>query len=146
MTRYKCAPIVSGLAMFLIHPLPIAGQTVVPKVVIATDDRTVVLDALKAEAEAVNLHFVKAGSSSALFTQDAGQMPLRGQMARVRLETTFHFEDAKPGTRLVVTEELIATLSAGFEDRRHPNPRDRVQAYQDLLDRTKERVEGSPAP
>jgi hypothetical protein len=61
-------------------------------------------------------------------------------MTPVTLEVTFHFDKAKPGAHVRPTEELVARLSSSAEERRRPNPRDRAQVYQQVLDRTKARL------
>jgi hypothetical protein len=120
---------------------PAGGQTERAKVTVTSEARDTILAALRIEAEAAGLTFVQADKNKALFTKDAGHMPVRGRMMPIILEVTFHFEKAKPGTRVIPTEELVARQGGAFEERRRPKPRDRAHAYQQLLDRTKARLE-----
>ena len=112
-----------------------------PRIVINSTSHDTILAALRAECEKDGLEFIKADKHRALFALNAGNMPVRNEMAPVRLETTFHFEDAGSATKIVITEELVATLKGGYQERRYPNGRERAKGYADLLSRTKARVE-----
>ena len=99
-----------------------------PSATIPTPFRDSLVATLRAEFEAEGFKFAKVDRRRALFTMDAGQMPVRGQYAPVTLETTVHIDSTPNGFTLTVSEELIATLGS-FQERRHPDPRDRAQAY-----------------
>jgi hypothetical protein len=98
------------------------------------------------EVENAGLKLVKQDKDKALYTMDAGQMPVRNQMAAVQLEVTFHLEDGKPGTKIVVTEELVASLTSGHQERRSPNPRDRWKTWVDIMEAARARVDSPAAP
>ena len=117
-----------------------------PRIIINSTSHDTILAALRAECEKDGLKFIKADKHRAIFALDAGNMPVRNEMAPVRLETSFHFEDAGSATKIVITEELVATLKGGYQERRYPNGRERAKGYADLLSRTKARVEyvGTP--
>ena len=117
-----------------------------PRLVIASESRDSILQALRIECDSLQLVFVSQNNKRALYKLDAGMMSVRQQMAPVTLEITFHLEDGKPGTRVVVSEELVASLSTGAQERRSPNPRDRAQTWEALLMRVKERVNHTTAP
>lgn len=145
MTAYRAPVSLIGglvaLGSLAVLPLSAAAQTDRAEVTLASEARDTILAALRVEAEAAGLTFAQADKSKVLFTKDAGNMPVRGRMTPVTLEVTFHFDKAKPGTRVTPTEELVARLSSSIEERRRPNPRDRPQVYQQVLDRTKARLE-----
>jgi hypothetical protein len=121
---------------------PAVAQIDRASVTLATEARDNIVAALRIEAEAVGLTFVRANKYLVLFTKDVGSMPVRGRMTPVTLEVTFFLDREKPGTRVQPTEELVARLKGGFEERRKPNPRERAELYQGVLDRMKERLEG----
>lgn len=78
-----------------------------PRLVIASESRDSILQALRIECDSLQLVFVSQNNKRALYQLDAGMMSVRQQMAPVTLEITFHLEDGKPGTRIVVSEELV---------------------------------------
>ncbi len=133
------------LVLALTAPPPVFAQER-PKVVIASEARDSILVALRTECDSVKLVFVSQNDKRALYKVDAGLMPLRQEMVPVTLEVTFHLEDAKPGTRVVVSEEMVASLRGGAQERRYPNPLDRAETWLALLLRVKERVEHTAAP
>ena len=140
--RHRGLPGVSLLLLFPLHlPCRPAAAQDRPSITIASTALDTITAALRAEFEQANFTFVKADKHRVLFQLDAGQMPVRGQMAQVRLETTVRFNTVTGGTKLLVTEELVATLNNRFEERRYPDPRDRAESYDRLLARTKARVE-----
>jgi hypothetical protein len=134
-----------ALCALALGAVPVGAQSDPAKVKLVTENRDSIVAALTREAEASGLTFVKADKNKATFTKDAGQMAVRGRMTAITLEVTFHFDKAKPGTQVVPTEELVAGIGAGFEERRKPNPRERAQVYQQILDRTKAALEGGAA-
>jgi hypothetical protein len=115
-------------------------------VTFVSTSRDTILQALRVEVENAGLKLVKQDKDKALYTMDAGQMPVRNQMAAVQLEVTFHLEDGKPGTKVVVTEELVASLTSGHQERRSPNPRDRWKTWVDIMEAARARVDPSAAP
>lgn len=122
---------------------PVQAQR--PAVTFASTDRDTILQAIRVEVENAGLKLVKQDKDKAFYTMDAGQMPVRNQMAAVQLEVTFHLEDGKPGTKVVVTEELVASLTSGHQERRSPNPRDRWKTWTDILEAARARVDSSAA-
>lgn len=136
----------STLSVRLLIPLLLGGASLAraqapARAVIASESRDSILQALRIECDSMKLVFVSQDNKRALYKLDVGMMSVRQQMAPVTLEVTFHLEDAKPGTRIVVSEELVASINSGFQERRYPNPKDRAQTWEALLTRVKERVE-----
>ena len=118
-----------------------AEQADIPKVTIRSDSLPFITAALRAEAESAGLAFAKANEHIVFFTKAVGRQSIRGRLVPITLEVTFHLENAKPGTRIVPTEELVADLGPGIDERRHPNPKDRAAIYMEILSRTKAKVE-----
>jgi hypothetical protein len=121
-----------------------SAQTDYPKSIVHTFALDSVTDALKAEAESHQLKFVSSDKHGAIFRREEGSVLMSGRQTPVVREVTFHFEKAKTGTRVVATEVLILIVP-GAEDRRTPSPEDRATDLQDLLLRTRARVDGAKA-
>lgn len=130
-----------GVYTLLSLCLASVAQAQRPTVTFVSTARDTILQVLREEVENAGLKLVKQDKDKALYTMDAGQMPVRNQMAAVQLEVTFHFEDGKPGTKIVVTEELVASLTSGHQERRSPNPRDRWKTWVDILEAARARVD-----
>jgi hypothetical protein len=113
--------------------------------VVASEARDTIAQAVRSEFEQAGFKYMRADKKSVEFERDAGNVNRMGESAPVTLKTTVRMEDGKPGTRLVVLEEMVATYRNGFEERRTPNPRDRAGAYLNLLNHVKQRVEQGQA-
>jgi len=120
------------------------GQRELPKIIVGTLSRDSILDALKAECVQAQLKFEKVDRHGALFTLQAGDLPVNGRIRQVTDEITFRFEDAKPGTRIVVTQELVVGAGRSFEQRLQPKRDLNAVALQELLARVKARLEAQP--
>ena len=112
----------------------------VPTIEIASGSRDTILTALRIEATRAGLSFKKRDRDRVIFEKDAGQSSVRGEFVTIVLETTVRFSNVPEGTRLTVTETINAALPTGSE-RRTPDPRDRWDAYMEILERTKARIE-----
>ena len=115
-----------------------------PTIDVLSGNRDSILAALHLEAREAGLSLDRRAPGRVVFEKDMGRQLVRGEMVTIVLEMTVQFTEWARGTRLTVTETLNAAMPTGNE-RRTPDPRERWDAYMNILERTRARIERGPA-